>query len=110
MAGRHRRRSLPALLQYHHPIDKRFVDELTDISYHSDHIERADRQNGHVRMAFLALHGCHRVNGVAAIHTEILKHEVLSEWYKLYPHKFVNKTNGITRAAGSNLPIGNSPR
>ena len=78
-------------------IDKRFVDELTDISYHSDHIERMRIvKDGHVRMAFLALHGCHRVNGVAAIHTEILKHEVLSEWYKLYPHKFVNKTNGIT--------------
>lgn len=78
-------------------IDKRFVDELTDISYHSDQIDRMRIiKDGMVRMAFLALHGTHHVNGVAAIHTDILKEEVLHEWYRLYPHKFINKTNGIT--------------
>lgn len=78
-------------------IDKRFVDELQDISYHSEHIDRMRIIQGDtVHMANFALHGCMKVNGVAALHTEILKEETLSDWYRLYPDKFVNKTNGIT--------------
>ncbi len=87
----------PRCYQLIHTIDKRFVDELQDISYDSAHIDRMRIVNhGVVRMAHLALHGCRKVNGVAAIHTQILKDEVLNEWYRLYPDKFVNKTNGIT--------------
>lgn len=78
-------------------IDKRFVDEMQDISYHTDQINRMRIiKDGKVHMAHLALHGCKKVNGVAALHTEILKSETLSDWYRLYPDKFVNKTNGIT--------------
>ncbi len=78
-------------------IDKRFVDEMQDISYHTDQINRMRIiKDGMVHMAHLALHGCKKVNGVAALHTEILKSETLSDWYRLYPDKFVNKTNGIT--------------
>ena len=78
-------------------IDKRFRDELMEISYGEEQISRMKIINhGMVRMAHLALHGCHKVNGVAAIHTELLKDEVLNEWYRLYPDKFINKTNGIT--------------
>ena len=54
-------------------------------------------QNGTVHMAYLACYCSEFINGVAKIHTEILKDDVLGEWYKLYPEKFQNKTNGITQ-------------
>ena len=52
--------------------------------------------DGVVHMAKMAVYCSTRVNGVAAIHTEILKNDVLKDWYKLYPEKFLNETNGIT--------------
>jgi len=48
-------------------------------------------------MAWLATYGTHAINGVAALHTEILKDDVFAAWYKLYPERFQNKTNGITQ-------------
>jgi starch phosphorylase len=48
-------------------------------------------------MAELAVYSTHATNGVAALHTEILKNDVFSEWYQLYPERFQNKTNGITQ-------------
>lgn len=50
-----------------------------------------------IHMAWLAIYGSHKVNGVAALHTEILKNKELKDWYELYPEKFLNKTNGITQ-------------
>ena len=50
-----------------------------------------------VHMAQLAVYATHTTNGVAAIHTEILKDDVFADWYKLYPERFQNKTNGITQ-------------
>lgn len=50
-----------------------------------------------VRMASLAIVGSHSVNGVAALHTEIIKHEVFRDFHELWPEKFSNKTNGITQ-------------
>lgn len=52
--------------------------------------------NGLAHMAKLAIFASHSINGVAEIHTEILKSDALNEWYKLYPDRFNNKTNGIT--------------
>ncbi|MCM0647886.1 glycogen/starch/alpha-glucan phosphorylase [Clostridium swellfunianum] len=52
--------------------------------------------DGLVKMAHLAIVGSHSVNGVAELHTEILKHQELSNFYQFYPEKFNNKTNGIT--------------
>ena len=52
--------------------------------------------DGQVRMAHLAIVGSHSINGVAAIHTNILKTQELRDFYELYPEKFNNKTNGIT--------------
>lgn len=49
-----------------------------------------------VNMAYLAIYVSSYVNGVAAIHTEILKNNTFKEWYKEYPNKFVNVTNGVT--------------
>lgn len=50
-----------------------------------------------IHMARLAVYASHSTNGVAALHTEILKKDVLKEWYELYPERFNNKTNGITQ-------------
>lgn len=50
-----------------------------------------------VHMAQLAVYATHTTNGVAAIHTEILKNDVFAHWYALYPERFQNKTNGITQ-------------
>ncbi|MEG1761687.1 MAG: glycogen/starch/alpha-glucan phosphorylase [Hydrogenoanaerobacterium sp.] len=52
---------------------------------------------GTVHMVRLAVYSCHKTNGVARIHTEILKSTALHEWYTLYPKRFLNKTNGITQ-------------
>jgi starch phosphorylase len=50
-----------------------------------------------IHMAWLAIHACFSVNGVAALHTELLKNVELADWYALYPSKFNNKTNGVTQ-------------
>ncbi len=52
--------------------------------------------DGHVHMAHMDIHFTHSTNGVAALHTEILKDSELHNFYELYPEKFNNKTNGIT--------------
>jgi glycogen phosphorylase len=54
-------------------------------------------ENGQIRMAHLAIYGSHKVNGVAHLHTEILKHDVFKDFYELSPEKFVNVTNGVTQ-------------
>ena len=53
-------------------------------------------EGGQVRMANLAIYGAHRVNGVAELHTEILKTRVFKDFYEMYPEKFINVTNGVT--------------
>ena len=50
-----------------------------------------------IHMARLAIYGTHSINGVARLHTEILKNDALKEWYEIYPERFNNKTNGITQ-------------
>ncbi|BDF59718.1 alpha-1,4 glucan phosphorylase [Christensenellaceae bacterium] len=53
--------------------------------------------NGAVHMARLAVYASQKVNGVAAIHTELLKEKVLHNWYEWFPERFSNKTNGVTQ-------------
>ena len=90
---------LPRAYQIIEEINRRFVAELQE-KYPGDW-ERINKMsiigNGQVRMAWLAIVGSHKVNGVAALHTEILKNSELKEWNELYPEKFLNKTNGITQ-------------
>ena len=50
-----------------------------------------------IKMAYLSIYGSHSINGVARLHTEILKNRELNSWYRVYPEKFNNKTNGITQ-------------
>lgn len=54
-------------------------------------------ENGQVRMAHLSIYGSHRVNGVAALHTEILKKTIFKDFYDEFPEKFINITNGVTQ-------------
>lgn len=54
-------------------------------------------QHGTVHMAYMAIYCSRYVNGVAQLHTEILKNDVLRDWYEIYPERFQNKTNGITQ-------------
>lgn len=92
-------RLLPRIYQIIEEINRRFCLELL-IRYKDDY-ERIRRMaiisDGQVKMAWLAIVGSHSVNGVAALHTEILKNQELKDFYELYPHKFNNKTNGITQ-------------
>ncbi len=53
-------------------------------------------KDGQIHMANLGIYACFSVNGVAMLHTEILKHETFRDFYNLYPEKFNNKTNGVT--------------
>ena len=53
--------------------------------------------DGQVRMAHMAIIAGYSVNGVAKLHTEILKHQELKDFYEMMPEKFNNKTNGITQ-------------
>ncbi len=62
-----------------------------------DHSRLGIIQGNTVHMANLAMYGGYAVNGVAAIHSQILKDDVLNAWYRLYPDMFQNKTNGITQ-------------
>lgn len=90
---------LPRIYQIIEEINRRFVEELHQ-KYPGD-LGKIQYMsiigNGQVRMAWLAIVGSHKVNGVAALHTEILKNSELKDWYDLYPEKFLNKTNGITQ-------------
>lgn len=54
-------------------------------------------EQGQVKMANLAIYGSHHVNGVAALHTEILKDDIFKDFNELYPEKFINVTNGVTQ-------------
>ncbi|MDO5088863.1 MAG: glycogen/starch/alpha-glucan phosphorylase [Leptotrichiaceae bacterium] len=90
---------LPRTYQIVEEINRRFMEELNE-KYPDDWQKKQNMfiiGNGQIRMAWLAIVGSHTVNGVAALHTEILKNSELKEWYELYPEKFQNKTNGITQ-------------
>ena len=92
-------RLLPRIYQIVEEINRRFMIELTE-KYGNDFNKirnMAIIADGQIRMAYLAIVGSHSVNGVAALHTEILKNQELRDFYELYPEKFNNKTNGITQ-------------
>lgn len=89
---------LPRIYMVVHEINERFCRELWNV-YPGDW-DRISKMavvaDGFVKMAHLAIVGSHSVNGVAEIHTEILKKQEMKNFYHFYPHKFNNKTNGIT--------------
>ena len=81
---------VPQLVPYIKELDKRVAAKYKDPK-----VQIIDK-DGRVHMAHIDIHYGFSVNGVAAIHTEILKNTELNAFYKLYPEKFNNKTNGIT--------------
>ena len=87
----------PRIMDIITEIDKRFVSDLVGLYYSVDRIDnlRIVKDNT-VNMAHLAILTAVKINGVAKIHTEILRNDTLKPWHDLYPDKFVNKTNGIT--------------
>jgi len=89
---------VPRIFMIVHEINERLMHKLfTDYSSLGLRAEDISIiESGCVHMARLAVVGSYSVNGVAAVHSEILKHDVMSNFYKLYPEKFNNKTNGIT--------------
>jgi glycogen phosphorylase len=92
---------LPRHLEIIYEINRRFLDEVrarfpgdgARLSRMSLIDEAGDKR---VRMAHLATVGSHAVNGVAALHSELLKASVLKDFYELWPERFSNKTNGVT--------------
>ena len=90
---------LPRVYQIVEEINRRFLIELRE-KFPTDY-DRQNRMsiihNGMIHMAWLAIHAGFSVNGVAALHTELLKTQELKDWAELYPKKFNNKTNGITQ-------------
>jgi len=90
---------LPRIYQIVEEINRRLMDKLRK-KYPNDyarHQRMAVIGSGVINMASLAIEGGHKVNGVAALHTEILKNDTLKDWYEFYPDKFCNKTNGVTQ-------------
>jgi starch phosphorylase len=92
---------LPRHLEIVDEINRRHLDEVRQkFPGDDDRVARLslidERGEKYVRMAHLASLGSHAINGVAALHTELLKSHVLRDFYELTPEKFSNKTNGVT--------------
>lgn len=88
---------LPRVYEIIKDINNRFVKELGEKGYSYEKINSMKIiHKNKIRMAWLAIHGTHATNGVAELHTDILKNRELKDWYELYPDRFLNKTNGIT--------------
>ena len=71
------------------------LDKIVKIKYNNENVQIIDKED-RVHMANMDIHFSSSVNGVAYLHTEILKNSELKDFYEIYPEKFNNKTNGIT--------------
>jgi starch phosphorylase len=94
-------RLLPRHLEIIYEINRRFLNDLRQRYPNDDQLLRRlsliDEAGGkYIRMAHLASVGSHAINGVAALHTELLKRTVLRDFYRVMPEKFFNVTNGVT--------------
>lgn len=95
------RNLLPRHLQIIYEINKRFINKVHD--HFGDDVNRVRRmsiisegEQPSVQMANLGIVGSQKVNGVAALHTELIKKTIFRDFYELWPDRFTNKTNGIT--------------
>jgi glycogen phosphorylase len=92
---------LPRHLEIIYEINARFLDTVR-IAFPGDQDRLArlslidESGDRYVRMAHLACVGCHTINGVAALHSDLLKQTVLRDFYQMFPEKFINVTNGVT--------------
>jgi len=106
---------LPRLLDIIYEINARFLAEVAlrwpgDVARQARMSLIEEGPDPHVRMAFLAIVGSFSVNGVAALHSDLLQRELFKDFFELWPHKFNNKTNGVTPRrwlAHCNTPLSN---
>ena len=91
---------LPRHLEIIYEINSRFLEELRENNFSGDRISRMslidERGEPSVRMAHLATVGSYKVNGVSALHSQLLKSQVLNDFADLWPDKFTNVTNGVS--------------
>ena len=95
-------RLFPRNLQIIQEINARFLREVAN--HYPGDTDRLRRMSifeeggdSHIRMAYVAIIGSHSINGVSALHTELLKKYLMKDFYEIYPERFNNKTNGITQ-------------
>ena len=90
-------RLFPRVLEIVAEIDRRFREELAQRGCDQGKIDyMAPIQNGAIHMAWIACYASFSINGVAALHTQIIKEDTLHDWHDIWPEKFNNKTNGVT--------------
>ena len=92
---------LPRHMQIVYEINKRFLDRVIEVRPHDPDLPRRvsiidEDQGRRVRMANLSIVGSHSINGVAALHSELVKTSLVPDFHSLWPERFNNKTNGIT--------------
>jgi len=93
------KRLLPRHIQLIFEINQKFLDDVINVKFPGDDNKRSEYsiiRHDRVRMAYLAVICSHSVNGVAQLHSEILKDSMFANFYALFPEKFNNKTNGVT--------------
>lgn len=89
---------LPEVYEIIEKINNNLIDELKRRGISCEEIEKYKIiEDDNIKMAYLSIYGTHSTNGVAKVHTDILINRELNDWYKLYPERFNNKTNGITQ-------------
>lgn len=89
---------LPEVYEIIEKINDNLIDELKRRGISCEEIEKYKIiEDDNIKMAYLSIYGTHSTNGVAKVHTDILINRELNDWYKLYPERFNNKTNGITQ-------------
>ena len=90
-------RLFPRITEIVREIDRRFRVEMAERGLEQGTIDyMAPISGDKVRMAWIACYASYSINGVAALHTEIIKRETLGEWHAIWPERFNNKTNGVT--------------
>ena len=90
-------RLFPRISEIVREIDRRFRLDMSERGVDGATIDYMAPVAGNtVRMAWIACYASYSINGVAALHTEIIKRETLKEWYAIWPERFNNKTNGVT--------------
>lgn len=92
---------IPNVYRYVQMLNKALLKELEAKGIRSGEEQKiyqiVEEETGTIHMARLAIFATHSTNGVAELHTRILKEDALKEWYRIYPERFNNKTNGITQ-------------
>ncbi len=106
-------RMLPRHMEIIYGINSHFLGQIREKFPHDEDrirrmsiIEEAEEKK--IRMAYLCIVGSHSVNGVSQLHTELIKTQLFKDFYELWPHKFNNKTNGVTQRRWlykSNTPL-----